>query len=146
MQKYRKCPALPSRGWPCGGWQIKAVICMATCGPRKKSAPAASAWTLNINALLRSCYVRNKKKVAHLQSWALSVFLKMFNNKKLFLLHFYQVNNIFLHQSCLKSPLPVKWTWKKMRKIIFYYGKNLKIPQVPSSGPIWRPYRTHREE
>ena len=33
----------------------------------------------------------------------------------------YQVNNIFLHQSYLKSPLPVKQLDKKMQKIIFYY-------------------------
>ena len=37
-------------------------------------------------------------------------FLNFFNNKKLFCLHFFQVNNLFLHQSYLKSPLPVKLT------------------------------------
>ena len=41
------------------------------------------------------------------QSLALSVFLNFFNNKKCFL-HFN--NNLFLHQSYLKSPLPVKLT------------------------------------
>ena len=44
------------------------------------------------------------------QSRALSVFFNFFNNKKLFLCIFYKVNNIFLHQSCLKSPLPVELT------------------------------------
>ena len=47
---------------------------------------------------------------------------------------FYKVNNLFLHQSYLKSPLPVKLTWWKMQKIIFYYWKNSKIPKVPSSA------------
>ena len=40
----------------------------------------------------------------------------------------------FYHQSYLKSPLPVKLTWKKMKKIIFHHWKNSKIPKVPSSG------------
>ena len=37
------------------------------------------------------------------QSWALPVFLNF--------LHFFQVNHLLLHQSYLKSPLPVKLTW-----------------------------------
>ena len=44
------------------------------------------------------------------QSWALEVFFNFFNNKKLFFCIFYQVNNLFLHQSYLKIPLPVKLT------------------------------------
>ena len=44
------------------------------------------------------------------QSWALSVFLNFFKYKKLFFCIFYQVNNLVLHQSYLKSPLPVKLT------------------------------------
>ena len=44
------------------------------------------------------------------QSWALPVFFHFFNNKKLCICTFYQVNNLFLHQSYLKSPLPVKLT------------------------------------
>ena len=57
-------------------------------------------------------------------SWALLVFLNLFNNKKWFVCIFYQafififviymhsyLFNLFLHQSCLKSPLPVKLTW-----------------------------------
>ena len=43
-------------------------------------------------------------------SWALSVFFNFFNNKKLFFFIFYKVNNLFLHQSYLKSPLPIKLT------------------------------------
>ena len=69
------------------------------------------------------------------QSWALSVFLNFFNNKRWFFCIFCKVNNLFLHQSYLKSPLPVKLTRYKMQKIIFYYWKNSKIPQVPSSDP-----------
>ena len=47
------------------------------------------------------------------QSWALSVFFHFSNNKKWFFLTFfvYKVNNLFLHQSFIKSPLPVKLTW-----------------------------------
>ena len=45
------------------------------------------------------------------QSWALPVFFHFFNNKKLFFCTFYQVSNLFLHQSYLKSPFPVKLTW-----------------------------------
>ena len=44
------------------------------------------------------------------QSWALPVFFNLFTNKKCFCI-FYQANNLFLHQSYLKSPLPVKLTW-----------------------------------
>ena len=68
------------------------------------------------------------------QSWALEVFSNIFNDEKYFCLHFYQVNNLFLHQSYWESQLSVKLTWEKMQKIIFYYWKNEKIPQVPSSG------------
>ena len=45
------------------------------------------------------------------QSWALPVFFHFFTNKKGLFCIFYQVNNQFLHQSYLKSPLPVKLTW-----------------------------------
>ena len=44
-----------------------------------------------------------------LQSWALSVYFWIFLIIKNDFLHFfYQVNSLFLHQSYLKSPLPVK--------------------------------------
>ena len=36
--------------------------------------------------------------------------LEFFTNKNFFCI-FYQVSNLFLHQSYLKSPLPVKLTW-----------------------------------
>ena len=54
---------------------------------------------------------RKMKLTFNLQSWALSVFLKFFNNKKWYFGIFYQANNLFLHQSYLQSPLPVKLTW-----------------------------------
>ena len=38
-------------------------------------------------------------------------FRYFFTNKKWFFCTFYKVNNLFLHQSYLKSPLPVKLTW-----------------------------------
>ena len=44
------------------------------------------------------------------QSWALSVFFKFFDSKKRFFAFFFKVNNLFLHQSYLKSPLSVKLT------------------------------------
>ena len=44
------------------------------------------------------------------RSWALEVFFNFFNNKKWFFGIFYKVDNLFLHQSYLKSPLPVKLT------------------------------------
>ena len=46
----------------------------------------------------------------YVRQWR-SVFFNFSNNKKLFFLFFYKVNNLFLHQSYLKSPLPVKLTW-----------------------------------
>ena len=46
-------------------------------------------------------------------------FFHFFNNKKWFFCTFYKVNNLFLHQSYLKSPLPIKLTWWKMQNIIF---------------------------
>ena len=45
------------------------------------------------------------------QIWALSVFFNFFNDKKWFFGIFNKVNNLFLHQSYLKSPLPGKLTW-----------------------------------
>ena len=45
------------------------------------------------------------------QSWALSVFFNFFNNRKWFICIFKnKVNNLFLQQSYLKRPLPVKLT------------------------------------
>ena len=64
------------------------------------------------------------------QSWALEVSLNIFTKKKWFLGFFYQVNNLFLHQSFLKSPFPVKLTWQKMQKFIFYlWKKNIESGQ-----------------
>ena len=45
------------------------------------------------------------------QSWALLVYFIFVNNKKWFNCTFYQIINLFLHQSYLKCPLPVKFTW-----------------------------------
>ena len=78
----------------------------------------------------------SQKAMFNDQSWALPVFFNFFNNKKWFYCTFYKVNNRFLHQSYLKSPLPVKLTWQKMQKIIFNLWKILKIPEVPSSVQI----------
>ena len=51
---------------------------------------------------------KNFLKIMNYQSWALPVIFHFFTNKKLFFCTFYKVNNLFLHQSYLKSPLPVK--------------------------------------
>ena len=48
--------------------------------------------------------------VVKFKSWALSVFFNFSNNKKWCVCIFYQLNNLFLHQSYLKCPLPVKLT------------------------------------
>ena len=45
---------------------------------------------------------------------------------------FFQVNNLFLHQSHLKSPLPVKLTRQKTQKIIFVTEKNTKCLKCPA--------------
>ena len=45
------------------------------------------------------------------QSWALSVFFNFFIIKKWFFGIFQKVNDLFLHQAYLKSPLPFKLTW-----------------------------------
>ena len=66
------------------------------------------------------------------RAWHFRYFL-IFSIIKMIFLHFYQIYYLFLHQSYLKSPLPVKLTWKKMQNIIFYHWKNEKIPNVPSS-------------
>ena len=52
-----------------------------------------------------------EEKSNFFQSWALSVFFNFFNYKKWFSCIFFQMNNLFLHQSYLKSPLTVKLTW-----------------------------------
>ena len=59
---------------------------------------------------------------------------EFFQKKKLFFCISFEINNLFLHQSYLKSQLPVKLTWKKMQKLILYYSNKYKIPKVPSSA------------
>ena len=51
----------------------------------------------------------------------------------MFFFIFYQINNLFLHQSYLKKPTPSQINLIKNVRIIFYYWKNSKIPKVPSS-------------
>ena len=52
--------------------------------------------------------------------------------KNEFLGIFYQVDNLFLHQSYLKSPLPVKLTWYKMQKWFFIIEKIQKYRKCPA--------------
>ena len=47
--------------------------------------------------------------VPELDTWGIFVIFSIIKNDFCYI--FYKVNNIFLHQSYLKSPLPVKLTW-----------------------------------
>ena len=69
------------------------------------------------------------------QSWALSEFFHFFNNKKWFFCILYKVDNLFLHQSYLKMPLPVKLTWQKMQKNHYLLLNKFKYT---SSAQLWR--------
>ena len=61
-------------------------------------------------------------------------FRYFFNNKIWFFCTFYQVSNLFLHQSYIKKPTPSQINLIKNAKNNFYCWKNSKIPKVPSSG------------
>ena len=78
--------------------------CTEICWPKWCTAPWDSFTATQAGGLSTGQQTRG-------QSWALSVFLNIFNNKKWFYCIFHQINNLFLHQSYLKSPLPVKLTW-----------------------------------
>ena len=45
---------------------------------------------------------------------------------------FYQVDNLFLRQSYLKNPLPVKLAWYKMQTIVFIIEKIHKYRNCPA--------------
>ena len=70
---------------------------------------------------------------SNIQSWALEVFFNFFSNKKWFFSIFYQVNILFLHQSYLKSPLPVK----KNEKNANNYFLLLKKVKNTESAQLW---------
>ena len=67
------------------------------------------------------------------QSWALSVFMNFFNNRKWFCI-FYQVNSLLLHQSYLKRPPPVINLTKNGQKNFLLLKKWKQKPEVPSSA------------
>ena len=67
------------------------------------------------------------------QSWALWVFLKFFITKKWFVFIFYQVNNLFLHQSYSKRPLHSQINLIKKRKKSFLLLKNFNT----QSAQLW---------
>ena len=48
---------------------------------------------------------------------------------------FYKANNLFLHQSYLKSPLPVKLTWEKNAKNHFLLVNKFKNTE---SAQLWK--------
>ena len=59
-------------------------------------------------------------------------FFNFFNNKNDFYCTFYHINNLFLHQSYLKNPLPVKLTWyeKQKKHLSWKNEKQLKCPAL----------------
>ena len=73
-------------------------------------------------------------KFINFQSWALSVFFYFLNNKKWYFCIFYEDNNLFLHQSYLKSPLPAKYTLIKNAKYHFLLLKNTESAQLWKIG------------
>ena len=71
------------------------------------------------------------------QSWALSVTFSMVKSD--FFCIFYKVGNPFLHQSYLKSPLPVKLTYKKCKKSFIIreqIKKYLKCPALQATKGV----------
>ena len=68
------------------------------------------------------------------QSWALSVFLNTFNNKKLFFSIFYQVN-LFLHWVLFKKPTPSQINLIKNAKNHFLLVK--KFLNTSSAQLCW---------
>ena len=70
------------------------------------------------------------------QSWALPVFYHFFNNKKWFFCTFYQVNNLFLHQSYLKSPIPSQINLTKKCKKSFLISEKIKKYRNCSALPM----------
>ena len=73
-----------------------------------------------------------KTLMAFEQSWALSVFLNIFNNKKWFFAFF--IKFIWLGMGFLnRTGAEIGYLlYRKCKKLIFYCWKNLKIPKVPS--------------
>ena len=63
-------------------------------------------WLTKSTKFLQVCKLNSLNRAGHFR-----YFLFFFTNKKWFCFIFYQVDNIFLHQSYLKCPLPVKLTW-----------------------------------
>ena len=71
-----------------------------------------------------------------MQSWALSVFLNLFNNKKRFA--FFNMS-IWLAVGFLnRTGAKIVINLIKNAIVIFYYWKNEKMPKVPTSGLRWR--------
>ena len=107
-RKYRKVPssvghllvAFGRRLLGKGRWHFEKG--KPTYWTRNKSCKRPALWYVCLDI---------KKISSQEQSWALPVFFHFFNNKKWFFCTFYKVHNLFLHQSYLKSSLPVKLTW-----------------------------------
>ena len=71
------------------------------------------------------------------QSWALLVFFIFSIIKNYFVAFFYHVNNLFLHQSYLKSPLPVSQiNLIRNAKNHFSLLKNFKNTESAHQTPI----------
>ena len=98
--------------WGGGG---KSTFCTFPLSPLPPLSPFLR-WDLTWNFCIMAVHTQCAVYSVHCtlasqpneQSWALSVFLNIFNSKKWLVCIFYNVNNLFLHQFYLKSPLPVK--------------------------------------
>ena len=87
-----------------GKSSIVSALCLCLGGELGRSGK------IRQNELRKSAKLRSWLHVERGQSWALEVFFNFFNNKWFFGI-FYKVNDLFLNQAYLKSPLPVKLTW-----------------------------------
>ena len=89
--------------------EVKTLDCYKTTS-EIFSVKITEVGTCGTGCGMQYCSTGKDTAIGILQSWALSVFFYFFNNKKWFFKIFYKVNNLYLHQSYLKSPLPVKLT------------------------------------
>ena len=85
------------------------------------------AWIIFCERWDKLASLKNKQ-----QSWALSIFLNFFNNKKWFFA--FVIKLIWLGVGFLNRTGAEIGYWddKKCKQIIFYEWKNVKIPKVPS--------------
>ena len=103
-RKYHKYPPLVSVFVCVCVCRGRGFVCV--CGQKNQYlGTKVTAWSdaASCKTLKIICYFNRAGHFGY--------FLHFFNNKKWFYCIFHQINNLFLHQSNLKSPLPVKLTW-----------------------------------